>query len=1562
MRKNYKNNLNLALLGQGKWKQALKLTLLLIGFVMGFGMVSAYAQEASGGLYMHKTWVPDYENCPSGDCGYIRLETFVTGEKIISETHVPTDIVIVVDQSGSMEEEMEDGTRRIDALKAALRTFVQTVQQDAVDNDCDHRIAFVGFAAGNYTTSNTYFLNTEILSTASVVPYRTTAGEEPTVTESQYRDALQEVTATSIATGGRHYLAIDRIDASGGTMMQYGLRLAREILSNREVTQFNAGTEDNPNWIDRTQVVVFFTDGYPGRQFPTGTNGERFANRRNTNGYEAYVSQEVADAATIQARTIKQNGAMIFTVGIFDGAQPNAAYTTQRKNGTYNNRQYYYWEPSTAPSSGSGDAAANGLMHFISSNYSADEITGTTPWTSLTTADHPAGDHNDGKYLAASNSSELANIFESIAQQSGGSAYDLGSETVVQDVISPTFQLDLPEGTTPATAIKAYAPKCIGKEGDSFVFADLIDGTNRLHIGTDANGIEGVVVSGDENRLEDGVVNYDEDSKTLTFTNFNFAAMYVAQELDGDGNPVLDPVTHQPVFQGRKLVMLIPLEVEEGSWGDGLVTNGPLSIIQPNGDTLNPIYFNTPTADVMGSVWTEVVVEQPSTFDATANPIPLTTPEDLAWFISWVNGRLDYEAPYNTTQPHPNASAILMADLDMSAHNWVSIGEGTSGYTGTFDGNGHVITGLKNNATKHFKLGDKAMVYPGMFSNVKGTVKNLFVLDSEFRAKNHLLNETDEHRTFIHFGIIADTLSAGGQIFNCEAAGRLLCNENTNNLSRDSEMIFGGLVGYNNGGTIHSCMAMAELTGYTMGGAVGVNTGSFTNSFTNGVYNYLDNNITGKYVGGIAGTNTGTINNCYVRFSRENDNLNKTTFGQITGNGNFTNCYSPSDLAGMVPASSTPGNSLYNSTQPSQWIRNYNDNTIGNTRDKLIDKLNAGRGNGAEWKRTTAGGYAKSLHGGNINGDYPVLMFTDYTCLGSADGILIDYAATLKEMLHRHNNGNLNENTGLGNRYKKTNHAAIAGGTINLYANDDVRIEEPSGKDGVADNCTAEGVIVYIDENISLLQDNSSVINGFTGQTMKTFNFTTPYVEGDYQNGDRWHNVSSSLENSGFGWTYNNNNQVAWSEAPRPCGHSLDQTNDDVDIFPTDLGTYHQTDFYCFLERAYHWINFRRNKLSHWHMDNHELNIPYPEQEEAFIPGKGYLLAINPLPFDTVEVKDAQLLQNYGTLNHTDITIPVTYTAANEWTGLAGYNLLGNPYQSFLDFDAFVAGNTGLWNEGDTYELTYAVFNPQSDTYEQYKSGSSKGSRAADNILNMHQGFFIKTSKGGNATFTNAMRTNEGTPCFRGEQPAYPLINFVLCDGESSKDIAVLEVGRPENDGATKLRVNNGKGRISLRYDDNDFAILFRDMTEGSQPLYFDALENGTFTLNWNTANANFSSLTLVDNITGVKYDMLAHDSYTFEGSTSDYKSRFKILIGEFTDVEENEETVTNNFAFFDGSEWVVNGQGQLTVTDMMGRVVYNTNLTNDQNRVSLNSLSQGMYLMQVSNANNTMVQKIVVR
>jgi hypothetical protein len=346
--------------------------------------------------------------------------------------------------------------------------------------------------------------------------------------------------------------------------------------------------------------------------------------------------------------------------------------------------------------------------------------------------------------------------------------------------------------------------------------------------------------------------------------------------------------------------------------------------------------------------------------------------------------------------------------------------------------------------------------------------------------------------------------------------------------------------------------------------------------------------------------------------------------------------------------------------------------------------------------------------------------------------------------------------------------------------------------------------------------------------------------------------------------------------------------------------------------------------------------------------------------------KHAQFLQNRGTLTNGEFTIPVTYTPINDLdgykTGLEGYNLLGNPYQSYLDFTTFAWENSNLWEKAT--DMTFAVYDPENDSYVQGMAGAqpSKGAFAATGDINMHQGFLIRVSKGGDAKFNNNMRSN--TPAddthFRGEQPTYPLINFILTDNNGTTDIAVLELNRPENSGALKLRAGNPNGRIYFRHDNTNMAIFFRDNAEGHQSLNFAAEEDGNFTLSWNTANAEFSSLTLVDNITGIKTDMLTHDHYTFEGRVDDYNTRFKIVFGEMNNNEE--EPVLEHFAFFDHGNLIVNGTGHFEVVDVLGRVVYATELTDTQNTVSLPSNVRGVCMLCFTRNNETKVQKMVIQ
>ena len=204
----------------------------------------------------------------------------------------------------------------------------------------------------------------------------------------------------------------------------------------------------------------------------------------------------------------------------------------------------------------------------------------------------------------------------------------------------------------------------------------------------------------------------------------------------------------------------------------------------------------------------------------------------------------------------------------------------------------------------------------------------------------------------------------------------------------------------------------------------------------------------------------------------------------------------------------------------------------------------------------------------------------------------------------------------------------------------------------------------------------------------------------------------------------------------------------------------------------------------------------------------------------------------------------------------------------------------------------------------------------------------------------------------------------------SDNDFAVLELGRDNDEGAEKLRANDSKGWLYLHHGNENYGILFRSEVEDYQPLWFEADEAGTYTLSWETANAEFESLTLVDNITGRVTDMLATSSYAFEAEPSQYESRFKIVIGDWKDVEEHEDGPSTpstssgtegsgTFAYQMGDEIIVDGEGRLEVVDMTGRVIVSRD---GVHTVSTNGIVPGVYLLRLNDGKGTKVQKMVIK
>ena len=202
-----------------------------------------------------------------------------TVKSIVSQT-VPLDIVLVVDQSGSMDETLGGSVKKTEALKAVANEFIAAVAANAEMTGAQHRIAIVGFGLAGNHSGYQYNENTGLLAS----PRGAVSFED--ITPADYAGAL-------IGVGDRQTLlnAVAAIGARGATAADLGFEMAKGVFANTDA----AGRE---------RVVIFMTDGEP-----TYTNGFQ-TSVANAAVYNAYLLKNAYDA-------------LVYSVGVFGDAEAN---------------------------------------------------------------------------------------------------------------------------------------------------------------------------------------------------------------------------------------------------------------------------------------------------------------------------------------------------------------------------------------------------------------------------------------------------------------------------------------------------------------------------------------------------------------------------------------------------------------------------------------------------------------------------------------------------------------------------------------------------------------------------------------------------------------------------------------------------------------------------------------------------------------------------------------------------------------------------------------------------------------------------------------------------------------------------------------------------------------------------------------------------------------------------------------------------------------------------------------------------------------------------------------
>ena len=399
---------------------------------------------------------------PDGDGNYtVRLEAYATGAQTTVVSTKPCDIVLVLDVSGSMDERMSqyDRTKKLTALKNAVNNFIDQVAAKETDG-VTHRISIVKFAG-------------ETTDKVGNDTYDVTTGIWP-LEETNTYNYSQIVKGLTDAKSGQAKLkeAVNALKAAGATSADYGMEHAQTVL---------AGARS-----DATKVVVMFTDGEP-------------------NHYSDF-DQDVADAAISAAKSLKADGATVYTVGCMDGA-----------NGT----------PVTNINKVS---KVNKYMHLVSSNYK-----NATKMDDPGAATYPEN-KNESYYLTANTAAELENAFESINKQTGGSSTKLTSTAVLQDAVTPYFEI--PGGTNAEVTLKTA--NCNGADDNGKLTFDA------------------------ETAAPDNVKATVKDN-TVSVTGFDYSANWCGPRTDAAGSTT---------YSGQKLIVEFKIQpTDTFLGGNGVQTN-----------------------------------------------------------------------------------------------------------------------------------------------------------------------------------------------------------------------------------------------------------------------------------------------------------------------------------------------------------------------------------------------------------------------------------------------------------------------------------------------------------------------------------------------------------------------------------------------------------------------------------------------------------------------------------------------------------------------------------------------------------------------------------------------------------------------------------------------------------------------------------------------------------------------------------------------------------------------------------------------------------------------------
>ena len=483
-----------------------------------------------------------------------------------------------------MGQDSGNSNERLNAMKTAVKSFIDKIDEnDRVDPETHqnrkkrlgNRIAVVAYSGPDNTSTTPTANNSIKLNTGWK-----TLGDNESITDFTGRDYLKNT-------------AVDGLNQGGATMAHFGMQAAESLLN----------LDDS----HKLRTVVFFTDGDPG--WLTNKWGE---------------TQTVGGGWGQQGRTVlSNNGLMTWTVANETVASAN------RIKGYANSDKGIYSKVYSVSIISNPTQCSNVFLDQVSSNYSGasnmvslSEYTVSDWWGDETTYYYINNwNYNSNNWtaktgtkvadtysFATTDTSELENVFESIAGDSGGGSEDLGEQAVTEvDVVSASFMM--PPGTNKSD-IRVYLEECYDTAEKEYIDEDdlttktgeFLQFRNRRGPILPPNTLSGYTydndgdpetaeVAADRNiKVEfakSGTDPNNPDKEDMIVVNgYDYGGNWCGPRYDTDGTTLLG-------YHGYKLVVVIPIMMDTNAvGGPDVSTNADGSGIKVNGN--NVASFRSP--------------------------------------------------------------------------------------------------------------------------------------------------------------------------------------------------------------------------------------------------------------------------------------------------------------------------------------------------------------------------------------------------------------------------------------------------------------------------------------------------------------------------------------------------------------------------------------------------------------------------------------------------------------------------------------------------------------------------------------------------------------------------------------------------------------------------------------------------------------------------------------------------------------------------------------------------------------------------------------------------------